>query len=252
MAMADLDRQGPASRGLLGVMLAALACATPVQAADRYQLDTLGYSQDGRYFAFEQFAIQDGSGFPVSEIYLIDLDTDRFVASTPVTARINDENAALSAARDQARAAAADALTAHDISRPATPVALHGDGELGDEKLSLGFGLPTWGLAETQGEYRLSLDIFKAPTGEDCVEWFGEPAMGYALTLGAKAETREVHRDIRMPTSRGCPITYKLYGVFLPFEAYDLNSAVAVISVWSHGFEGPDRTFIALPIGMRE
>ena len=57
--------------------------------------------------------------------------------------------------------------------------------------------------------------------------------------------------DTRVPASRNCVITYKFYGVFNPFDAHDNESAVAVLSVWSHGFEGPDRRFIALPVGER-
>jgi hypothetical protein len=30
-----------------------------------------------------------------------------------------------------------------------------------------------------------------------------------------------------------------------------LDSAVAIVSVYPHGFEGPDRRFIAVPIGAR-
>nr|WP_255714064.1 DUF2259 domain-containing protein [Pelagibacterium xiamenense] len=236
----------------VSLALALVAFAVPTQAADRYQFDALGYSQDGRYFAFEQFVVQDGSGFPVSEIFIIDLDTDTFAAGSPFEGRMQSEEATLPQARGQAGTAAAGAAAELGISRPAVPIALLGDGELSDERLTLDFGIPTWGLAETEGEYELSLDIFKAPSGEDCIDWFGDEPMGYALALTDKTGTREIHRDTRVPASRGCTITYKLYGVFLPFEAYDLDSAVAVLSVWSHGFEGPDRKFIALPIGARE
>ncbi|WP_404406713.1 DUF2259 domain-containing protein [Pelagibacterium halotolerans] len=244
----DLGPRGPAA----SLALALAALAMPAQAADRYQFDALGFSEDGHYFAFEQFVIQDGSGFPVSEIFIIDLDTDSFAAGSPFEVRIESDGASLSEARGQAGSAAAEAATELGIFHPAVPVALSGDGELGDDRLSMSFGIPKWGLAETEGEYQLGLDIFKAPSGEDCVEWFGEEPMGYALTLATKTEAREIHRDTRVPASRGCVITYKLYGVFMPFEAYDLDSAIAVLSVWSHGFEGPDRKFIALPIGDRE
>lgn len=247
MAAADLVR-----RGLVSAALALSGFSGAAQAADRYQFNALGYSQDGRHFAFEQFTIQDGSGFPVSDIFVIDLDTDTFAAGSPFEGRIESDGARLEDARRQAGAAAAQAAEALGISRPAVPVTLRGDGALADDGLTMAFGLPTWGLAETEGEYELSLDIFKAPTSQDCVDWFGTEPMGYGLTLSAKSGARNLHSDARIPASRGCAITYKLYGVFLPFEAYGLESAVAVISVWSHGFEGPDRKFIALPIGNRE
>lgn len=219
-------------------------------AAESAQFNALGFSADGRYFAFEQFGIQDGSGFPYSDIFLIDLDTDSFAGGTPVRARIDEETAPLSAARQKAFSEAGEALNAHDITRPALPIVLRGDGALGDEGLTITYGLPSFGLAQTRGEFTLSLDIFKAPSTVDCDLFEGDP-MGYALTRAADGEIVQIHRDTRVPASRGCVVTYKFYGVYLPFEAYEHDSAVAVLSVWAHGFEGPDRRFIALPVGDR-
>lgn len=243
---------GKAGSVLRGLALSALFALVSLgaQAGDRAEFNALGFSPDGRYFAFEQFGIQDGSGFPYSDIFLIDLDTDDFAGGTPVRARVDDEAAALSAARQEAFGEASEALNAHGIYRPALPIALRGDGELDDEGLTLSYGIPRYGLAETLGQYDLSLDIFKAPSAIDCDLFEGEP-MGYALTRASGGETVEIHRDARVPASRRCVVTYKFYGVFIPFESFDNTSAVAVLSVWSHGFEGPDRRFIALPVGDR-
>lgn len=243
MALKDLVRQVSAS--LVLVFWAAQAIA-----AESAQFSAIGYSEDGRYFAFEQFGIQDGSGFPYSEIFLIDLDTDSFVGGAPFEARIDAEMADLIDARSEAIELAADALAEHGISRPALPIALRGDGELDDEGLSLRYGIPSYGLAQTQGEYELAIDIFKAPSNQDCELFEGDP-MGFAMRRTVNGATEEIHRDNRVPASRNCVITYKFYGVFNPFNAFDNTSAVAVLSVWSHGFEGPDRRFIALPVGER-
>ena len=241
-----------AGSGLPGLALSALLALSPLPAlaGDSAQFNALGFSADGRYFAFEQFGIQDGSGFPYSDIFLIDLDTDSFAGGTPVRARVDDESAALSAARQQAFGEASEALNAHGIYRPALPIALRGDGELGDEGLTLSYSIPSYGLAESRGRYDLSLEIFKAPSAMDCDLFEGGP-MAYALVRETGGEITELHRDTRVPASRRCVVTYKFYGVFIPFESYDNASAVAVLSVWSHGFEGPDRRFIALPVGER-
>src|SRR5690606_36811639 len=59
--------------GLRGALLAALASIlsqfTPAFAGDTASLDVLGYSPDGKVFAFEEYGIADGSGFPYSNIY---------------------------------------------------------------------------------------------------------------------------------------------------------------------------------------
>src|SRR5690606_1891155 len=112
VALVDLVRRASASLLMLG------ACVAPAVAGDSAQFDAIGYSEDGRYFAFEQFGIQDGSGFPYSEIFLIDLDTDDFVGGSPFRARIDTEMAQLADARSEAVELAGAALAEHDITRP--------------------------------------------------------------------------------------------------------------------------------------
>ncbi len=232
--------------GLCGLMLV----AGPAIAGDSAHFNALGYSQDGRYFAFEQFGIQDGSGFPYADIFLIDLETDTFAGGSPFRVRIDTEMTLVGEARAQVLEEAGASLAELDISRPALPLVLRGDGELAGEGLSIVYGIPSYGLDQKRGEYALSLDIFKAPSGQDC-EFFEGGPMGFALYRETGEGREQLHRDKRVPASRNCVITYKFYGVFNPFESWDNNDTVAVLSVWSHGFEGPDRRFIALPVGER-
>jgi predicted secreted protein len=229
----------------------ALAVSFPAFAGDSAQFDAIGYSEDGRYFAFEQFGIQDGSGFAYAEIFLIDLTTDSFVGGAPFETRIDNEMTPVAAARAEAFSDAQSALAEFGISRPAVPIAQRGDGELDDDGLSIAYGIPSYGLAEIEGEYALNLEIFKAPSSQDCSFFEGSP-MGVAVMGQSNGITEEIYRDTRVPASRHCVITYKFYGIFNPFGAWDNSSAVAVFSVWSHGFEGPDRRFIALPVGDAE
>ena len=58
------------------LLAASLAFAAPASAGDRAQFNPIGFSEDGRYFAFEEFGIQDGSGFPYSNTFIIDLPAD--------------------------------------------------------------------------------------------------------------------------------------------------------------------------------
>ena len=90
-------------RGLLFLFLASLALAGPAKAGDVAQLEILGFSRDGKVFAFEEYGVQDGSGFPYANRYYIDTATDAFVRGSPVRVRLDDESASLDAARRQAR-----------------------------------------------------------------------------------------------------------------------------------------------------
>lgn len=245
MALVDLAR-----RVLLASLVMALGPLAPALAGDTAQFNAIGYSADGNYFAFEQFGIQDGSGFPYADVFIVDLLTDSFVGGSPFRARIDDEASEIVDARNVALEMAGDALDAGAIWFPPQILALRGDGELDDDGLAIRYGIPGYGLAESQGDYTLSLEIFKAPGGRDCQFFEGEP-MGFALSRDSGGETLELHRDQRVPASRNCVVTYKFYGVFNPMHGADDTSAIAVLSVWSHGFEGPDRRFIAVPVGTR-
>lgn len=239
---ADMARLG-ASMAVAGALLAA-----PALAGDRALIDFIGYSDDGRYFAFEEYGIQDGSGFPYSNIYVVDLPADKWVPGTPIRVRLEDEEAGRAEARAAARDQADPKLDQLKISEPAHLIALNGDGEPGDG-LTLAFGAVGYMPGELQTEHTLSLEIFDASSPEDCVAYLGEEPKGYALLLKGEGENRELHRDAGMlPRSRGCPTTYRIYGVVARPDTGALDDGVAIVAVYPFGFEGPDRRFIAVPL----
>lgn len=233
-----------------GIALAlTLGIAGPAAAGDRALLDVIGYSEDGRYFAFEEFGIQDGSGFPYSNIFVIDLSADSWVGGSPFRLRTDADNAALQTTRRDNRQAADDALTEFGITEPAQVLALIGDGEPADAT-ELHFGAAGYGPGEVLGNYSLGLDVFEAKAGDAaCTSYTEQPIVGFALTLGTDGNPRELHRDTTVPKSRGCPLAYRLYGVVGMANTGNIDGAVALISVYPLGFEGPDRRFIAVPIG---
>jgi len=246
-----VDLPALARRVLLAAFSAGvvLAAGLPARAADSAILNIIGYSDSFRYFAFEQYGVQDGSGFPYSDIFLVDLARDSFVGGSPFRARIDQDGARLNTARSTALLRAGDALGEYGIGSPARVLAFVGDGALDTDGQSLRFGMPGFDLNPPEGEYELALELFSAPTTLDCVEWFGEEPKGFALTLSHDGVTREIHRDTRLPGSRNCAVTYRIHAVALPLWSRDMNDAVAILAVHSWGFEGADRRFIAVPLG---
>src|SRR4051812_27449066 len=87
---------------LVASLLAIVALSLPAMAADNALINMIGFSEDGAYFAFEQYGIQDGSGFAFSEIYVVDLVNDKWLSGTPVVVRAEDETATLAATRADA------------------------------------------------------------------------------------------------------------------------------------------------------
>lgn len=242
----DLARR--ASAWLLAL---AATCLTGLAAlaGDRAEIDLLGYSPDAQFFAFEEFGIQDGSGFAYSNIYVVDLRADAWVAGTPIRVVGGSETEALSAVRAQAAKAASAILPKLAIGEPAIITALIGDGVPGAHGKSLPFGVPGYGAGEVREQHELALSLFPAKAETPCADYFTSVPLGFALSLKKAGQTRQVHQDGTLPASRNCPQDYRIYGVVLPFGATTLAGGVAIISVYAGGFEGLDRRFIAVPLG---
>ncbi len=235
----------------LAASLAGLAVlAYPALAGDAAQFNPLGFSEDGRYFAFEEFGIQDGSGFPYANLTILDVAGDTWAAGSPFRVRLEDEAATLADARDEARTEAEPHFDTLAITTPVSTVALNGDGEPAGDGSLLSFGKPGYGLDALQDPATLTLTTTLPDYSGPCTTDYGfDPPVGYVLTLEVAGGTTELHADQSVPASRGCTVAYRLYGVFAPLEWAGRGlSPVAVLSVYTNGFEGPDRRFIAVPV----
>lgn len=235
---------------LVASLLGLLVLALPALAGDRAAIDVIGFSEDARYLAFEEFGVQDGSGLAYSSIYIIDLSTDSWVVGTPMRVEAETENTALAAVRTRVQADAAEALSALGIAFAADLVALVGDGAPGTDGSSLHFGVPGHEPGLVVGDYELRLSHFATTAAAPCKEWFSVEPQGYELEIADGSSARLIHRDDALPRSRGCPTAYRIYGVVLPYMSSSISDAVALISVYPGGFEGPSRRFLAVPLGL--
>jgi len=99
---------------LLLVLAFLCGLAAPAFAGDAAELEILGFSENGGIFAFEEYGVQDGSGFPYANRYYIDTEKDAYLPGTPVRIRLDDESATIEKARAQAREAG-EKFVANDI-----------------------------------------------------------------------------------------------------------------------------------------
>ena len=239
----------PAASALLAASLFTLAAA-PALAGDAANFDPMGFSEDGRYFAFEEYGIQDGSGFPYDHVYVIDLIEDKWVGA-PVRVRLDDENATLADVRLKALSTAKDMIFKANLVLPVQTLLLNADGEVGADGTEVTFGMFGNGLDAVRGTFTLSLAKFDSTTSEPCASYGMEnPVQGFALTLADEAgNSAEIYRDASVPASRGCVSDYRIHAVLSPFPAgMSASPMVAVIGVYSLGFEGPDRRFVTVPV----
>lgn len=163
--------------GLFGLMV------SPALAGDRALIDFIGFSPDAKYFAFEEFGIQDGSGFAYSNIFVVDLENDTWLEGTPIRVRTEDENKPLLQVRSEANSEAIKIIADKEIFVPAEIAVLVGDGAVEADAQNLAFGIPSYERGVVQDERQLALKTFPLKSSEDCDLWFDTPSQGFELTL---------------------------------------------------------------------
>ncbi len=230
-------------RGLAAaaMTLAATAAAAAGDYADRA---LLGFSPDGATFAFEEYGVQDGSGFPYASIYVIDTDADAWVSGTPIRVRLESEAAPLAEARADALRRARPILDAHGIGAPGTLLVSNPVNERSADPLTVRFVTNPY-LGSPDRVWTATLTAIPFETSQPC-ENLG-PVQGFRLVLSRSAGPRRMlHDDAALPASRGCSQEYAISDVILFSPERAAPVLVVLVSVYSQGFEGPDRRFLAV------
>ncbi|MEI8716000.1 DUF2259 domain-containing protein [Mesorhizobium sp. ISC11] len=227
-------------------LLAQLATSIAAHAGDVAELEILGFTKDGSVFAFEEYGVQDGSGFPYANRYYIDTSTDSFLKGTPIRVRLEDENAKLDAVRLQARqkgeaiVSQAELDANRGITAGFNPVT-----ELSADPHRMAVNpRPIFTPVDPPLEFRL--DEFGMNNADGC-ESQGEINSFRLLRIEAQdgGTTKLLHEDKAIPKSRGCPNGYRI-GAVQTFSMDSLSAYAVLIAVRQYGFEGPDFRWIAV------
>ncbi|MCV6603243.1 MAG: DUF2259 domain-containing protein [Cohaesibacter sp.] len=218
-------------------------------AGDVAEFRSHGFSENGRYFAFEEFGRQDGSGFAYSNIYLIDLEKDQWLEGSPVRVLIKDETQPVLAARIKAFSEVSLLLQRYNIAISGALLAANPVTERGADPMSLSFSFLKVPILGQQGKaYILQLWQEDAQDFHGCNQ--NGRVMGFGLDMkqGEAGDPLEIYEDKEVPKSRNCPISYRLIAVYASSRYNRSDYAVALIGVYQRGFEGPSLRYIAVPI----
>ena len=203
------------------------AFSNPAWAGDAAQLDIVGFSADGGVFAFEEYGVQDGSGFPYANRFYIDTATDQFLPGTPIRVRIDDETASLDDARSQAREQGEMIVPAAELAaNKGFTAGSNAITELSADPHRMAVNpRPVVPPIDTPLELRLEEIALEQP--ERCTH-FGA-VFGYRLTrLGVEPgeSASLLHEDDTIPASRTCPLGYRIGAVqtFSPAVARQSSS----------------------------
>ncbi|MDB5522885.1 MAG: hypothetical protein JWM58_648 [Rhizobium sp.] len=230
--------------------LAVLLMATSAFAGDTASLNVLGYSEDGKVFAFEEYGVYDGAGFAYSNIFFIDTQEDKFLPGTPIRVQI-DEEQSMAKIRALSHAKAEPLIAKYRLAdNPGVMVAYNPVSEIDSNPHKLRYfgylSSPPRSLT-----YTLELKEKEFPPISDCLNMTGNYT-GFTLLLTEDAGepvSKALHDDSQVPKSRGCPNGYRIGAVI----SSETNSApqIAMIMVATFGFEGNDERWIAVPVNNR-
>ena len=226
-----------------------------VFAGDYAKLNFIGFSKDGKYLAFEEYGVQDGSGFPYSNYFFVDVVKNAY-AAPPVRKSVKEpinENAipTVEAIRATAKKAAAVNFRKFKIIAGNTGemVVARLLTDLNAEKIEPGEEGKDQIVKFTdyressyyEREFALLLKTSEVKT--KACDYNYDSVLKLNLTLrDTKAETEKVlQKDETLPDSRNCPLAYSIQNVYV------YKDRIAVfINVYTMGFEGPDMRFMAV------
>jgi predicted secreted protein len=248
------DKSSGGQRGVSGwlgaLILAATAflCATPALAGDTASLNVLGYSPDGKVFAFEEYGVLDGSGSAYSDIYFIDTESDKFLPGTPIRMQEKNEGGdSLANIRAQTHEKAEALISRYRLADdPGVMVAYNPISEASSDPFKVRYYEYISSPPRSQTD-TLELKPKEFPPSADCLNMTGNYT-GFTLTLteyqGAPTNV-VVHEDKQVPKSRGCPNGYRIGAVI---TSENRGPQIAMILVDTFGFEGNDQRWMAVPV----
>ena len=211
-------------------------------------LNILGFSADGTVFAFEEYGVQDGSGYPYANRFYIDTARDRFLPGSPIRIRIEDEDSSVEDARAQARTAGNGIVAdAELLANPGYTAGLNPVTEISADPYRMVVNpRPVYPPIDPPLEIRLEIMDFYP--SEDCRS-IQDTTAGFRLlqingTAGGVTEV--LHEDSSVPASRTCPLDYRIAGVQTLYRRNASDVVAVLVAVRSFGFEGNDYRYIAV------
>ena len=215
-------------------------------AGDYASRDIIGFSSDGRYFAYEQYGVQDGSGFPYSEIFIINTENDSWVSGSPVKILLQDEKHGVKEVREDAMNKAQPLLKRHDIREPEEQLASNPRAEISADPHSIAVNTAYQMTPPSEQIVRFSIKE-KSLASERCGAFTDNPIKGFTLTLSRNGQNSTLQDDDHLPESRGCPLGYSFADIYRHVSG-EMQTFVILLHMEQVGFEGPDSRFLAVSV----
>lgn len=231
-------------------------------------IETVGFSASGKYFAYERFGVEDATGSSYSTIFIMDLETNTY-ANTPIHGHKTgnqDQTTDLALIRSLARKRAQRALKQRGIlSTPGKLLLYRPTTDIGGKGAPARFSFFDIIGGFVSQDYQLKLTEVPVPElPSHCLwakEWLTTGVKMLELSLFQTARpdvSQSLQADKSLPTSRGCPLGYTIESVIsAPRKPTQDNLADTSVVVFvrsntdGHGGESMDYVAIGATLKVR-
>lgn len=244
---------------LILTSLMILTATTMAQAGDASVAKVVGFSKDGKNFAFLQDGIQDGSGFYWAQVDVIDVNNNKLLKRVALNSNdlFSDQGEGTTPAQE--KAIYNEVLKRANLNHYQIDQKIKGKTVLERPYTDFStytntvFSLDYWaqgGASTTVETYSLTVREQAAPV-EQHNEWCQDFINDTMITVEVKgplygnyhnnSRTITLQKDLRVPSSRSCAYGYSVKQII----SYK-KGIVALVNYQAPGFEGPNYRFIAV------
>ena len=226
--------------GLL--LLSVLVAAGAAEGNFAASVEFLGFSSDGRYFAWEQYGVQDGSGFPFSSAAVQETEGGSVAWSREIV--LEDEGQELERARELCRTEAAEAMRRISaVWLPGTLCVHHPPTDISTPGDSVRFHSCCYAPGYCEGDRTVSLTT-RMVTGSEMEEYWGLIPVMLSVSVrdNALGTVRSLLEDDSLAEDRSYVSDYGIESIW----ALGDSAFVVSVAVISLGFEGQDLSYLFL------
>lgn len=203
---------------LLLVLL--LTATSALAAVERPRLKVLGFSADGRFFAYHQSGYVNTQGDSFADLFVVDVRKKQNVEGTPIRVVSSSTLPSLAEVRASLEAQSARLLRRLGLNR-----ALAGVAFVPRERGEMWLDMPWGERIMLKLTARNDLAAPGCPLG---VKVARGALIGFHLTMQRPAEVTVLHTDKSIPRARGCPISYRFASGFIKPQGNDAIIAAMI------------------------
>lgn len=213
------------------------------QAGEAAELSFMGFAKDGQHLAFEQYGVMDGSGGYFSYLYLVNVPKNSY-AVKPILSEIVETEQTLIEFRREVRSQHIPQLEKYDIfpDNHGQHVISHLFSDVGVDPRQVQFNLRPPLQPLISSTFTVRLEEVSAEGEAECFG-MGEPKrFTLSVTHDQTNSTEVLQVDKGVPSSRGCPLAYRIQDVYV----YNREYIAVFLNMITPGFEGQSMRFLVV------